>query len=82
MDVILSHNAWKQYDHLPKSDQGKIRKKLVILENDPTAGKKLMGEYKGIRSLRVWPYRVLYEINIGKKRVEVLVITHRQGAYQ
>ena len=81
MDVILSHNARKQYDHLPISDRRKIRKKLVLLESEPTAGKKLVGEYKGMRSLRVWPYRILYEIQSSKKRVEVLVIAHRQGAY-
>lgn len=81
MDVILSKNAQKQYKRFPKSDQRKIFIKLSSLKDDPAAGKKLSGELKGIRSLRAWPYRILYEINEKEKRVEVLVIAHRQGVY-
>lgn len=82
MDVILSKNARKQYERIPKSDQRKIRVKLELLKENPTAGKKLVGELKGVRSLRVWPYRILYEINDRAKRVEVLIIAHRQGVYK
>jgi mRNA-degrading endonuclease RelE of RelBE toxin-antitoxin system len=77
MNVILSANAQKQYGRFSKSDQKRIFTKLNILQDNPTAGKKLSGELKGVRSIRVWPYRILYEINMVKKRVEVLVIAHR-----
>ena len=80
MEVILSRDALKQYKRLPKSDQTKIHKKLFSLQNDPYAGKKLEGELVGIWSIRVWPYRILYEIN-QKKRIEVHKIAHRQGVY-
>jgi mRNA-degrading endonuclease RelE of RelBE toxin-antitoxin system len=82
MLVILSEDARKQYEHLSKKDQIKIRKKLMVLQDEPTAGKKLSGEFEGIRSYRVWPYRILYEVNYTKKRVEVLKIAHRQGVYR
>lgn len=82
MNVILSLNAKRQYEHFLKSDQRKILKKLIVLERDPLAGKKLTGEFKGVRSLRVWPHRILYELNMKLKRVEVLAIVHRQGAYK
>jgi len=82
MNVILSKDAQKQYGRLSKSDQRKIYIKLSTLQDNPHAGKKLSGELKGIRSLRVWPYRILYEINADEKRVEVLVIAHRQGVYK
>jgi len=81
MDVILSKDAKKQFDHLPLVDKKKVRKKLAVLEQDALAGKKLTGEFQGIRSLRVWPYRILYEINRKMKRIEVLIIAHRQGVY-
>ncbi len=42
--------------------------------------KKLSGEMVCIRSLRVWPYRVLYEVK--ENRAEVHKISHRQGAYK
>ncbi len=82
MLVILSKDAQKQYEHLPRVDQIKVRKKLLLLEEEPTAGKKLTGELGGIRSLRAWPYRIIYEINKLKKRVEILKIAHRQGVYK
>lgn len=82
MLVILSKDAQKQYEQLPKSERIKVRKKLLLLADNPTAGKKLVGELSGIRSLRAWPYRIIYEINETEKRVEIHKITHRQGIYE
>lgn len=81
MQVILSNIATKQYKRLPKSEQAKVKKKLLLLTNNPYAGKKLSGELAGIYSLRAWPYRILYEVNEQEKRVEIHKIKHRQGAY-
>lgn len=81
MQVILSNTATKQYKRLPKSAQGKVKKKLLLLTTNPYAGKKLTGELTGIYSLRAWPYRVIYEINEQEKRIEIHKIKHRQGAY-
>ncbi len=82
MQAILSKDAQKQYERLEKPEQTKVRKKLMLLEQDPTVGKKLTGELSGIRSLRAWPYRILYEINEQKQRVEIHKIAHRQGSYR
>ncbi len=54
----------------------------MLLEHDPTVGKKLTGELNGIRSLHAWPYRILYEINEQAQKIEVHKIAHRQGVYQ
>ena len=82
MDVVLSKNAQKEYERLQKPEQIKIKKKLSSLGQNPYAGKKLTGELKGILSLRAWPYRILYEIDLSKKRIEIHKIAHRQGAYK
>ena len=82
MIVVLSKNARKDYEHLPKSQQVKVRKKLLFLEQTPNVGKKLSGDLEGVRSLRAWPYRIIYEINNKEKRIEVHRIKHRQGAYK
>ena len=82
MIVVLSKNARKDYEHLPKSQQTKVKKKLLFLEQTPDAGKKLSGELRSIRSLRAWPYRIFYEINNEENRIEVHRIKHRQGAYK
>lgn len=81
MEVVLSKNATKQYDKIDKSDRTKIHKKLKFLESQPNAGKKLTGELNDLRSLRAWPYRIIYEINVKLNRVEVHKIAHRQNAY-
>lgn len=82
MQVIVTPKAEKHYVHLPKSVQVKIRRKLEILENDPLAGKKLSGELKELRSLSVWPYRILYYIDNPQEKIYIAVILHRQGAYK
>lgn len=81
MKVALSKDAQKQYGCLPKSQQAKILKKIMGLEQNPNAGKKLKGELKGFYSLRAWPYRILCEINKNEQRIEVHKIAHRQGTY-
>lgn len=81
MQVVLSDDATKQYKRLPKPDQIKVKKKLLLLVNNPYIGKKLGGEFVGIYSLRAWPYRILYGVNEQEKKVEIHKIKHRQGAY-
>ncbi|PIY69483.1 hypothetical protein COY90_00420 [Candidatus Roizmanbacteria bacterium CG_4_10_14_0_8_um_filter_39_9] len=82
MEIILSHDASKQYKRLPISDKTKINKKLITLYQDPYGGKKLAGELEGIRSLRVWPYCILYAINKKTNMVEMHKIAHRQSVYK
>lgn len=82
MQIVITAEANKQYKHLPKSEQIKIRKKLSLLENDPFSGKKLSGELAGYRSLRVWPYRIIYTIDETRSEIEVKSILHRQGVYK
>ncbi len=81
MQVILSKEAQKNYNHLPKVQQIKIKKKITALQENPYLGKKLEGELAGDRSLRAWPYRIIYSIDRKQKKVFVFSILHRQGAY-
>jgi len=81
MEVIITPEASKQYKKLPKPEQKKVRRKLLILEEDPYGGKKLFGELSELRSLKAWPYRLLYYINESEEKVYVVTIAHRQGAY-
>ena len=81
MQILISKDAQKQFDRLSRSQQIKILKKIRVLGQNPYAGKKLEAEFKNFRSLRAWPYRIIYFINQKEKRVEVSNILHRQGAY-
>lgn len=82
MRIILSGNAAKHFQRLQKSEKLKVEKKLLELHINPYSGKKLEGELKESRSLRAWPYRIIYSINKNGKTVEISEILHRQRAYK
>jgi len=81
MQVVVTPKALKQYKHLSTGEQSKIRRKLLVLEQSPFEGKKLTGKLSEVRSLRAWPYRILYYIDEKLKKVFVVTIAHRQGVY-
>lgn len=82
MLVFFTKEATKHYTLLKQSDQNKIAKKLFLLKGNPLLGKKLSGELFRIRSLKAWPYRIIYYIDTLKQEVWVTSILHRQGAYK
>lgn len=79
--VIFSKNAEKEFARLPKTEKKKILRKLLVLQDEPFAGKLLGGELQGLFSLRAWPYRIIYEL---KKTNKVIIhhILHRQRVYK
>lgn len=82
MHVIVTPKALKQYKYLPIPEQSKIKRKLIMLEQNPLEGKKLAGSLAEVRSLKAWPYRILYYIDEKAKKVFVVTIAHRQGVYK
>ena len=82
MQVIITPRVLKQYNRLPKTEQVKIKKKLLMLEQYPQEGKKLSGEYSELRSLKTWPYRIIYFIDNRQKKIFIVTIAHRQGVYK
>ncbi|MBI1863959.1 type II toxin-antitoxin system mRNA interferase toxin, RelE/StbE family [Candidatus Woesebacteria bacterium] len=62
MEIRYKPQVVKQLKRLSKKEKTKIINKLEILADDPLAGKPLRGELKGLRSLRVWPFRIVYEV--------------------
>jgi addiction module RelE/StbE family toxin len=81
MKVVLSKKAEKDYSRLPKNVKGRIVKKFDLLGKEAFAGKKLSGEYGGLYSLKVWPYRIIYKIE-KNKFIAIIRILHRQGVYK
>lgn len=69
----------KQLKKLPLMEKKKVIKKLELLSQNPNAGKTLKGEFQGLRSLRAWPYRIIYEIR--EKSLVIFSVTHRQSVY-
>ncbi len=82
MQVIVTPKALKQFNHLPKTVRIKIKKKILTLEQNPHEGKKLSGEFEELRSLRTWPYRIIYYIDEKQSKIFITTIAHRQGVYK
>lgn len=82
MKVEYSHTARKQIKKLLKSKRVKVLGIIEKLKNDPYAGKKLKGEFKGLRSLKVWPYRIIYRYLPQERLLFINVIEHRQKVYK
>ena len=80
--VKIQKSAEKQLAKIPAIYQDKFLRIFRSLAGDPFQGKKLEGELRGKYSVRVWPYRIIYQIY--KKELIVLIIDigHRQGVYK
>lgn len=58
-----------------------IEDALGLLERDPFAGYALRGKLRGLYSLRVGAYRILYQLTDEGKTVRVAAIRHRSISY-
>lgn len=81
MKIYYKNQAIKNLAKLNYKDQKKILKKILLLKEYPTSGKKLKGTLAGLYSFRVWPYRIIYQLNVNKREILILVVAHRQSAY-
>ena len=59
-----------------------IEDALGLLEREPTAGHALRGRLRGLRSLRVGAYRVIYQLTDEQRTVRVVAVRHRSAAYR
>jgi mRNA interferase RelE/StbE len=55
---------------------------LGLLEREPDSGYELRGRLKGLRSLRVGSYRIIYQLAHADQTVRVVAILHRSVAYR
>jgi mRNA-degrading endonuclease RelE of RelBE toxin-antitoxin system len=80
MILFYKPNVIKQLRKLPLAERHKIIRKLEFLSSDPESGKQLKGELQGLRSLRAWPYRIIYEVKKGS--IIIYSIAHRKEVYR
>jgi mRNA interferase RelE/StbE len=59
-----------------------IEDALGQLEREPAAGHQLRGRLRGVRSLRVGSYRIIYQLVDEQHTVRVAAILHRSVAYR
>lgn len=80
--IIIPKKVQKQLQKIPLIHRKKIRKAIAFLAFEPNLGKKLTGELKNKRSIRIWPYRIIYRIYKKEVIILILSVSHRQGAYK
>ncbi|MHB1446219.1 MAG: type II toxin-antitoxin system RelE family toxin [Acidimicrobiales bacterium] len=54
---------------------------LTLLEREPEVGHLRRGRLRGLRSLRVGTYRIIYQLGDDRRLVRVLAVRHRSVAY-
>ena len=79
--IIIPKKVQKQLQKIPLIHRKKIRKTIAFLAFDPNLGKKLTGELKDKRSIRIWPYRIIYKVYKKEVIVLILSVSHRQSVY-
>ncbi|HEU0131423.1 MAG TPA: type II toxin-antitoxin system RelE/ParE family toxin [Mycobacteriales bacterium] len=80
--VVLARRVQAEVLALPWPLGDAVADALALLERDPEAGHALRGRLRGLRSLRVGVYRVIYQVAEGGRTVRVLAVRHRAQAYE
>jgi mRNA interferase RelE/StbE len=80
--VVLARRARQQLLDLDWPLIDAVEEALGLLERDPHAGHPLRGRLRGLRSLRVGTYRIIYQMADDGQAVRVAAIRHRSIAYR
>lgn len=80
--VVLARRARREVLDLEAQLSDAIEDALGLLERDPNAGHALRGRLRGLRSLRVGAYRIIYQVTDGDQNVRVAAVRHRSIAYR
>lgn len=80
--VYFSAQSRKIFDKIKEQKtKNKIIQALQKLSQNPYSGKKLQGRLAGTYSVRLWPYRILYEFT-KEKDIIITDIRHRKDVYR
>jgi mRNA interferase RelE/StbE len=80
--VVLARSVRRALLDLDWTLVDAIEDALGLLERDPHVGRGLHGRLRGLRSLRVGTYRVIYQLTDAEQTVRVVAIRHRSIAYR
>jgi mRNA interferase RelE/StbE len=80
--VVLARRARAELLNLDWPLIDAVQDALGMLEREPEAGHLLRGRLRGLRSLRVGTYRIIYQQTEGAQTVRVAAIRHRSVAYR
>lgn len=80
--IRIKGRAVRELRRVSRPDRSRIVAAIDRLADNPAVGTSLKGGLRGLRSLRVGGFRVVYEVR--KKELVVLVVrvAHRRNAYR
>ena len=80
--IIIAPIAKKQIDRLQANIKPKIKNAILTIAGNPSAGKALKADLKGLYSYRVGDYRVIYSVLKHKLIIQIIKIMHLREAYR
>ncbi len=80
--IVIPKRIQKKLDNIERIYRDRITAALAGLEEEPYRGKKLSGNRKREWSYRVWPFRIVYQINSRELVILIINIGNRRDVYQ
>jgi len=80
--LVLARRARRELLDLDWPLIDAVEDALGLLEREPQAGHLLRGKLRGLYSLRVGAYRIIYQLTDAGRTVRVVTILHRRVAYK
>ncbi len=80
--VVLARSAREHLLELDWPLIDAVEDALGLLEREPRSGYELRGRLRGLRSLRVGAYRIIYQLGDNDRIVRVAAVRHRSIAYR
>lgn len=82
ISIRWERRAVKELSALPREAQQRVVTAVEGLRDEPLRGEQLAAEWKGLRRLRVGPYRAIYAFNGDELLVLVVRVGHRREVYR
>lgn len=60
----------------------KISLTLLKIQENPFIGKSLKGWHEKLFTVRVWPFRIVYQLDQKSRVINVISIKHRKDVYR
>ena len=80
--LITTRRFERDFRRLPKEMKRRVDEALRLLAHNPYMGLPLRGKLRGLRSLRVGDWRVIYSVNEAEKTVVLRAVKHRRAVYR
>lgn len=80
--VVLARRARREVLELEWKLADAVTEALALLEREPETGHELRGRLRGLWSLRVGSYRIIYQWDRRAGAVRVVAVRHRSVAYR